>query len=85
MVDPGEAVFETLKREFTEEALDGIDDNALEELWKNGVELYRGYVDDPRNTDNSWMETVVVNFHDSEGILEKAKFKVYCLKRLCSI
>jgi len=24
-------------------------------------------VDDPRNTDNSWMETCVVNFHDETG------------------
>ena len=30
-------------------------------------QIYRGYVDDPRNTDNSWMETVAVNFHDDFG------------------
>ena len=24
-------------------------------------------MDDPRNTDNSWMETVAVNFHDKTG------------------
>ena len=29
--------------------------------------MYRGYVDDPRNTDNSWMETVAYNFHDETG------------------
>ena len=29
--------------------------------------IYRGYVDDPRNTDNSWMETVAYNFHDEDG------------------
>ena len=27
----------------------------------------RGYVDDPRNTDNAWMETVAFNFHDPSG------------------
>ena len=27
-----------------------------------------GYVDDPRNTDNAWMETVAVNFHDASGV-----------------
>ena len=27
----------------------------------------QGYVDDPRNTDNAWMETVAVNFHDESG------------------
>lgn len=29
--------------------------------------MYKGYVDDPRNTDNAWMETVAVNFHDESG------------------
>ena len=24
-------------------------------------------MDDPRNTDNSWMETIAVNFHDETG------------------
>lgn len=31
------------------------------------VQVYRGYVDDPRNTDNAWMETVAINFHDELG------------------
>lgn len=31
------------------------------------VEVYEGYVDDPRNTDNAWMETVAANFHDEAG------------------
>ena len=31
------------------------------------LQVYSGYVDDPRNTDNSWMETVAVNFHDDTG------------------
>ena len=28
-----------------------------------------GYVDDPRNTDNAWMETVAFHFHDDTGEL----------------
>lgn len=31
------------------------------------MEVYSGYVDDPRNTDNAWMETVAYNFHDDDG------------------
>lgn len=31
------------------------------------MEVYKGYVDDPRNTDNAWMETVAYNFHDDSG------------------
>ena len=30
-------------------------------------QIYRGYVDDPRNTDNSWMETIAYHFHDEDG------------------
>lgn len=26
--------------------------------------VYKGYVDDSRNTDNSWIETEAVNYHD---------------------
>jgi ADP-ribose pyrophosphatase len=69
MVDPGETVSLTLKREFTEEARNlknnGEEDqmNArLDDLFKNGGTIvYIGYVDDPRNTDVAWME---VSFHD---------------------
>ena len=30
---------------------------------KSSRMVYQGYVDDPRNTNNAWMETVAVNFH----------------------
>lgn len=30
-------------------------------------QIYKGYVDDPRNTDNAWMETEAVNYHDETG------------------
>lgn len=76
MVDPGEKVTLTLKREFTEEALNGLEmgltekeriKGKLDELFAHGQEIYRGYVDDPRNTDNAWMETIAYNFHDGHG------------------
>jgi len=25
--------------------------------------IYRGYIDDPRNTDNAWVEAEIWNFH----------------------
>ncbi|KAK9498567.1 hypothetical protein O3M35_003168 [Rhynocoris fuscipes] len=85
MVDPGEIVSQTLKREFFEEALNFIEmndnekvniTNYLNKFFSKGTEVYRGYVDDIRNTDNSWMETVAQNFHDEDGsLLEKL-----CLK-----
>ncbi|XP_029914112.1 ADP-ribose pyrophosphatase, mitochondrial [Myripristis murdjan] len=77
MVDPGELVSLTLQREFSEEALNSLAASPAErakiheritKLFKSpGFQVYKGYVDDPRNTDNAWMETVAVNFHDDEG------------------
>lgn len=76
MIDPGELVSETLKREFGEETMNSLEANSekkeklktqVAEFFKNGSEIYRGYVDDPRNTDNSWMETIAYHFHDEDG------------------
>lgn len=27
------------------------------------TQVYKGYVDDPRNTDNAWIETVAISIH----------------------
>lgn len=76
MVDPGEVVTSTLKREFLEEALNVLEktelekeavSNQLKDFFSKGNEVYKGYVDDPRNTDNAWMETVAMHFHDDSG------------------
>ncbi|EPB74034.1 hydrolase, NUDIX family [Ancylostoma ceylanicum] len=75
MVDAGEQVSDTLKREFSEETLGGKARAELEQLWSNGRELYRGYVDDHRNTDNAWMETTCVNFHDTTGLLDEVELQ----------
>eukprot|EP00794_Sanderia_malayensis_P003487 gene3487-3985_t len=73
MVDNNERISQTLRREFSEEALAKLDmsperrqivSKKIEELFEHGTEVYKGYVDDPRNTDNAWMETVAYNFHD---------------------
>ena len=61
MVDPGEGISETVKREFQEEAgRSSIDESVIRRLFSNGVKLYESYVDDPRNTDNAWMETIAM-------------------------
>lgn len=31
------------------------------------LQIYAGFIEDPRNTDNAWIETVVVSFHDNAG------------------
>ncbi|KAG2463500.1 TBX6 factor, partial [Polypterus senegalus] len=78
MVDAGEKVSITLRREFGEEALNLLQKSGeerkklkeqLRELFsKPAFKVYEGYVDDPRNTDNAWMETVAMNFHDDSDL-----------------
>lgn len=77
MVDAGENVSATLKREFIEEALNGkIQESELDEFFSKNDEIFEGYVDDLRNTDNAWIETVAVNFHDEDGsFLNKLNFE----------
>lgn len=56
MVDEGEDIATTVARELNEEtgATLSFDD---------AVTLFAGIVDDPRNTDNAWMETTVLHKH----------------------
>lgn len=39
----------------------------FKDFFSSGIEIYSGYVDDPRNTDNAWMETTAYNYHDETG------------------
>ncbi|XP_065336342.1 ADP-ribose pyrophosphatase, mitochondrial [Cloeon dipterum] len=80
MVDPGEHVSKTLQREFLEEAMDSCSEEEISKIKSffesEGSEIYKGYVDDPRNTDNSWMETYAMNFHDHDGsVFEKIQLQ----------
>jgi ADP-ribose pyrophosphatase len=67
MVDPGEDAIDTRNRELEEEISLNKDDLA-NPLYEKIVG--RGYVDDPRNTDNAWIETTVIHTHLS---FDKAK------------
>ncbi|KAL1527371.1 hypothetical protein AB1Y20_016041 [Prymnesium parvum] len=74
MVDAGETVSATVRREFEEEA-GSIQEPEQRQLFRTLVDelfhvgsntgdvVYRGYVDDPRNTDNAWMESTAFHFH----------------------
>jgi len=69
MVDPGEPVSRTAKRELQEEG--GINLDTVE-----ATEVYAGYVDEPRNTDNAWMETkgyLLVIDHTPEGTPQESE------------
>ncbi|XP_064607537.1 transient receptor potential cation channel subfamily M member-like 2 isoform X2 [Liolophura sinensis] len=78
LVLPGENISSAVKRTLVKEALsDLIEDERkaaemkpkLDKLFENGEEVYRGYVDDARNTDNAWIETRAMNYHDDDGTL----------------
>jgi ADP-ribose pyrophosphatase len=56
MVDFNEDIWKTRRRELKEET--GVDLDLAD-----SKEIYKGYVDDPRNTDNAWMETSVGHKH----------------------
>lgn len=78
MVDAGESVSVTVKREFKEE-VGNISDPAerasferdISTLFEHGKQVYRGYVDDPRATDHAWMETTAFHFHCSPEVARR--------------
>jgi len=81
MVDPGETAPVAMKREFMEEAGNLPVDEAVahkkmvDDLFSGGRHVYSGYVDDPRNTDNAWMETVCYHFHCDAVLGEHLKLQ----------
>ncbi|MRR06287.1 MAG: NUDIX domain-containing protein [Deltaproteobacteria bacterium] len=64
MVDKGEEVSRTLSRELQEET-------GVVLPMDQGRLVYRGYVDDPRNTDHAWMETTAKHLHLSGELSER--------------
>ena len=76
----GKSVAETVLAEFKEEALGALDRSLHPELLsrldslfaRGGKRVYAGVVgSDPRNTDNAWMETVVMWFHVNDQLLKQ--------------
>ncbi|XP_053513658.1 transient receptor potential cation channel subfamily M member 2 isoform X7 [Artibeus jamaicensis] len=56
--EPGEVLPRKLKQVLQKEFWP-----SFESLLTQGTEVYKGYVDDPRNTDNAWIETVAISIH----------------------
>ncbi|XP_012516997.1 PREDICTED: transient receptor potential cation channel subfamily M member 2 [Propithecus coquereli] len=56
--EPGETLPRKLKQILRQESWP-----SFENLLKHSTEVYKGYMDDPRNTDNAWIETVAVSIH----------------------
>jgi ADP-ribose pyrophosphatase len=56
MVDEGEEIATTVARELSEET-------GAQLSFADAKTIFTGVVDDPRNTDNAWMETTVLHKH----------------------
>lgn len=70
MVDPNEKVATAAIRELIEEAFGSAE---IMDMFHSmeAVPVYTGYVDDPRNTDNAWMETGAFLFRLSDEQYQK--------------
>ncbi|CAI9617996.1 unnamed protein product, partial [Staurois parvus] len=67
MLDPGQKVPIRFKK-----LLEHTDLSEFLALLDSGTKVFRGYLDDPRNTDNAWIETLAVNIHlDTKENLDK--------------
>ncbi|GAO28592.1 NUDIX domain-containing protein [Geofilum rubicundum] len=72
MVDPGEDALFTRNRELAEEL--SMSETALAHpLYESTVS--QGYVDDPRNTDNAWLETTAIHTHLAFDVAQKMVLK----------
>ncbi|GFR76765.1 transient receptor potential cation channel subfamily M member 2-like [Elysia marginata] len=70
-VDPVDVLkMEVIEEQDCEELLSELTE-VTQVARNNAKEIYRGYADDPRNTDNAWLETRVVNYHiDNHKLIE---------------
>lgn len=76
LMETGDSALCTMKRVFTNKIIAVLksDNNegkenlgkSMDTIVQNSAEVYRGYVDDVRNTDNAWLETTTMLFHDNK-------------------
>ncbi|CAK8686558.1 unnamed protein product [Clavelina lepadiformis] len=69
MVKRGKNVANTWARDFIKKLLEKSSGNIKRDYFLNfaWIEVFKGYSDDSRNTDNAWIETSVCNFHDEHN------------------
>ncbi|XP_060580659.1 transient receptor potential cation channel subfamily M member-like 2 isoform X2 [Ruditapes philippinarum] len=75
ILPPGAKPADHLQADFTDKAMGSLEGSSnekvvrkkLNKIWKKGVKIYEGYADDPRNTDNAWIETTAISYHDEDG------------------
>ncbi|KAL9968654.1 hypothetical protein ACROYT_G020769 [Oculina patagonica] len=87
LIDVGDSVSSTLQKLLIKKLfaalkpaiLDKMEnaDERVHTIIENAIEVNKGYIDDLRNTDNAWMETVALHFHDeTREILGDIEFEV---------
>lgn len=72
--DDGEEFKTTAVREAFEEALEE-DPAMMDRFMKDAVPVYCGYVEDPRNTRNAWIETACFHIHLTRAEASRVKIK----------
>lgn len=82
IVDDDETVSTAVRREFEEEAGNISDPEErlkfkemCDALFEKGEVVYRGYVDEARNTDHAWLETSVFHMHCPPEIAKMLKME----------
>lgn len=69
----------TTQREFGEEAMNhqgekkAHQDEIMKKIFANSEVIFKGIVDDPRNSDHAWMETIVVHYHCPDDLADQIK------------
>jgi len=82
VVNIGDGVPRAVRQQFEEEKKKNLSlgadmkhfDYLTNELFSRGNIVYQGYVDDPRNTDNAWMETTATHFHAKSELAQILAF-----------
>lgn len=80
MINSRDELLEFMRNGFARKVLGVRDGSSLEDvdgildaLFANGAAIYRGYMDDERNTDHAWMESVAVHFHASDAVARRLR------------
>jgi len=65
------SMYRCLKGLFITSSLNEDASRCVDKLHSKEVKIYSGYCDDPRNTDNAWLEIVACNYHDRNDTLTR--------------
>lgn len=76
--------YSCLERLFTS-SLSSRQKTCIDCLYSKREKFYNGYCDDPRNTDNAWLEVVACNYHDDNYALSHSIDEVFVASMLLGL